>query len=237
MEQFVQDLIGGSQGAGAYLLVAGVLMLCGLGVPLPEDIVLIMGGYLAYEGNARLGPMIAVGYAGILLGDSIIYVLGRTVGSRLVQVWPFRRILSAEKRAQVEAYFERYGQRIVIAARFMPGVRAVTYFSAATVGMRYGRFILFDGLAALLSAPLFVLLGYIFGHQIEYVLHAVRRSQAVALGAIAGVVLLYVAWRLLRRRREAAARRALELSARLRAPKTADEPAAPSEVHSRGQNT
>ncbi|MGI5863499.1 MAG: DedA family protein [Myxococcales bacterium] len=194
MESLVGEILGGASGVGAYLLVLAVLLACGLGVPLPEDVALITGGYLAFSGAARLEVMVAVAFVGILGGDSFVYLLGRRFGSKLERRWPFRLMITPSKRRKVEGLFERYGQRIVVAARFMPGVRAVTYFVAGSAGMRYLHFIVFDGLAALVSAPLFVFLGYHFGANIEWLVGAVRRGQWAVIGllvAIAGVWLFF----------------------------------------------
>jgi membrane protein DedA with SNARE-associated domain len=99
----------------------------------------------------------------------------------------------------VEGLFARHGEKIVIAARFMPGVRAVTYFTAGSAGMPYPRFICFDGLAALLSAPLFVLLGYRFGRHLQQVIELMKKYQLIAVGLLLGTVLL---WAGVRRWRE-----------------------------------
>ena len=80
----------------------------------------------------------------------------------------------------------------------MPGVRAVTYFVAGSAGMPYARFICFDGLAALLSAPLFVLLGYRFGKHLQHVIELMKQYQLIAVGVLLGTVLLWAAvhrWR------------------------------------------
>lgn len=209
MESLVTEILTGASGAGAYGLVLGVLLLCGLGVPLPEDVVLITGGYLVYQGAARLHLMIVVAFIGILGGDSIAFFLGRRLGDSLTRRWPFRLIVTPAKHQKVEKLFARYGEKIVMAARFMPGVRAVTYFIAGSAGMSYWRFISFDGLAALVSAPVFVLLGWHFGNKIEWVVAGVRRGQAAVFGVLGGLVAAYVLSRFVRswlaRRREAAA--------------------------------
>ena len=194
MECLVGEILGGASGAGAYLLVLAVLLACGLGVPLPEDVALITGGYLAYSGAARVEVMIGVAFIGILGGDSFAFLLGRYFGDKLERRWPFRLMITPSKRRKVEGLFARYGQRIVVAARFMPGVRAVTYFVAGSAGMRYLLFICFDGLAALVSAPVFVYLGFRFGANIEWLVAAVRRGQWAVIGllvAIAGLWLFF----------------------------------------------
>lgn len=165
MERFVFDVVGSATGLGAYGLILGILFACGLGFPLPEDVALITGGYLAHKGQASLGWMMAVGFGGILAGDSIIFWLGR-LGRRAEGIRLLRRHLTPERIAKVEAQFARRGPVVVAIARFLPGIRAATYFVAGGARMPYGRFLLYDGIAALLSAPVFVFLGYRFGAQI-----------------------------------------------------------------------
>lgn len=186
----------------AYLSIFAVLVACGLGVPLPEDISLILGGFLVFKGAANLWGMVATGFLGILVGDSLIYLAGRRVGRRVRtgHGW-LARVVTPARRSRVEELFARHGEKIVIAARFMPGVRAVTYFTAGSAGMPYARFICFDGLAALASAPLFVLLGYRFGRHLQQVIELMKRYQLIAVGVLLGTVLLWAAvhrWREIR---------------------------------------
>ena len=199
MDILLKSLLLGSHGAMAYLSIFAVLVACGLGVPLPEDISLILGGFLVFKGAANLWGMVATGFLGILVGDSLIYLAGRRVGRQLRtgHGW-LARVVTPARRVQVEGLFARHGEKIVIAARFMPGVRAVTYFTAGSAGMPYPRFICFDGLAALLSAPLFVFLGYRFGRHLQQVIELMKRYQLIAMGVLLVVCLLWAAahrWR------------------------------------------
>lgn len=154
MQEFLTHLLTGTHGFLAYLSVFGILLACGLGVPLPEDISLILGGFLAHKGAASLPVMMGVGFFGILAGDSLIFLAGRRLGSQVGRSSSsgfFARVVTPEKRAKVEGLFALHGQKIVMVARFLPGVRAVTYFTAGSAGMSYWRFIMWDGLAALLD--------------------------------------------------------------------------------------
>jgi membrane protein DedA with SNARE-associated domain len=117
----------------------------------------------------------------------------------------FARIITPEKRAKVEGLFEKHGQKIVMIARFMPGVRAVTYFTAGSVGMPYWRFILWDGMAALLSAPLFVFLGFHFGSELDYLVAQIKKSQT---GVLIGLAVIGLGWFLWQRRKAAVAKAA-----------------------------
>jgi membrane protein DedA with SNARE-associated domain len=205
VEELLTNLLSNTQGVFAYGMVFLILLACGLGVPLPEDISLILGGWLAHKGAANLPIMMVVGFAGILVGDSLIFNFGRKLGKN-VGSKPggfFARIITPEKRAKVEGLFEKHGQKIVMIARFMPGVRAVTYFTAGSVGMSYWRFIFWDGLAAILSAPVFVFLGYHFGSELDLLIDRLKEGQTYVL---AGAAVIGVAWFMWRRRKAAAER-------------------------------
>lgn len=209
MDNFLKALLIGSQGWAAYGTIFGILVACGLGVPLPEDVSLILGGFLVYRGSADLAMMVATGFLGILSGDSIIFFAGRRLGNRArAEHGRFlRRLLTPGRRARVEALFARHGEKIVMAARFMPGVRAVTFFTAGSAGMPYARFICFDGLAALASAPAFVFLGFRFGKQLQRLIELLKRFQiATAVAILLGVFI----WVALQRWREARMARATQ---------------------------
>lgn len=226
MDQFLINLVSGAgSGIFAYALVFGVLLACGLGVPLPEDISLITGGFLVYQGKAQLGVMMAVGYLGILIGDSMIFYAGRRIGSRVgTQGGLFARIVTAEKRARVELLFKKHGQKIIMIARFMPGVRTVTYFTAGSVGMRYATFALFDSVAALASAPIFVYLGFRFGGELDWLIEQLKHGQRTVLLTVAALgVIGFLIYRWRSKREQALNQAALRAISR----ETPVQPAAP----------
>jgi membrane protein DedA with SNARE-associated domain len=138
-----------------------------------------------------------IGFAGILVGDRLIFRAGRRLGTRVGRAPTgfFARVITPEKRARVEGLFALHGQKIVMIARFLPGVRAVTYFTAGSAGMSYWRFIFWDGLAALLSAPFFVWLGFHFGDKLDYAIGLLKEGQIVVFGGLAVLGLAAFLWR------------------------------------------
>ncbi len=205
MEELLRSVLGEAQGPVAYATVFGILVACGLGVPLPEDISLILGGYLAHINAVNLPAMMVVGFVGILCGDSLIYMAGRRVGTRVgSRGGLLAKVVTPEKRARVELLFAKHGQKIVMIARFLPGVRAVTYFTAGSAKMSYWRFIFWDGLAALASAPVFVYLGYRFGSHLEVLIDKLKHGQMQVIGAVAVLGLGYLLYTRIRKRRAAA---------------------------------
>jgi membrane protein DedA with SNARE-associated domain len=182
-----------------------LLVACGLGLPLPEDVALITGGYLAGKGPpigvGSLPLMILVGLAGILIGDSIIFRAGATYGEALLQTRIGRHI-PGEKVERIIGLFERHGPKFIMLARFLPGVRAVTYFVAGTTGVPYWKFLLYDGIAACASAPAWVLLGHWAGKH-RMLRKAWQYAKEVQIGIIAvvlAIVVLWIAFALIRRR-------------------------------------
>jgi membrane protein DedA with SNARE-associated domain len=195
------DLLSGHSLHAAYVVVFTVLLLCGFGLPLPEDVVLVTGGVLAWLASplevatfrgmfhdTGLLTMIAAGLAGILAGDSVIFVAGRKFGARVAEIRPLRRIITPQKMEQVEKLIRRRGNVVVMVARFLPGLRAPTYFTVGHARLPYWEFLLFDGVAALISAPLWVCLGFYFGSNIEEAGRAAKHFGHYILAAVLVVV-------------------------------------------------
>jgi membrane protein DedA with SNARE-associated domain len=216
LERLVDHLQTQSLGLG-YAAVFGLLLAAGFGFPLPEDVPLIAGGVLAWLASpleqvtlagmlADRGfqAMVAVGMAGILVGDSVIYLAGRRIGRRVAEVWPFRTLVTPEKLERVERLLRQRGKVVVMVARFLPGLRAPTYFTVGHSRVPYWEFLLFDGLAALLSAPLWVALGFWFGDDIERAARAGSEFGSYILGAVVLLIVVLVGRSWLRRRRAAA---------------------------------
>ncbi len=209
MEARILQLVQ-SHPAYAYLVVFGVLLLCGLGVPLPEDITLIAGGYTVYLaqqhglGSPSLLPMIGVGFMGVLTGDVFLFTLGRWLGPRATKIWPFRTMLSKKRIERAQYFFQRYGAWTAFIARFAAGLRAPTYFLAGSMGMKRRTFILADGSAAMLSVPLLVWVAWRFGAQLDRVKVWLTNSKYAVGGLVAALIIYLVVKALLKRRRGAA---------------------------------
>lgn len=200
MEHFFEFLLG-FDGAAPYFLVFGILLACGLGLPIPEDITLIAAGYLAYAGNANVLWMILVGMFGVLFGDSLIFYLGARFGRRLTKKWIFHKLLPDDRLEMVRQQFHKRGDKILFAARFMPGLRAPVFFSAGTLHVPYRRFLAYNGGAALLSVPAIVWSAYYFGHEIDEVVKLVKRVEHGILLLIGlGVALILAKWYLTHRK-------------------------------------
>jgi membrane protein DedA with SNARE-associated domain len=152
-----------------YLGLFVVLMLCGLGLPIPEDVAILTGGYLAHRGITRYPITLVVALLGVVAGDNSLFFLGRRFGTGVVRyftlAWPGRQ----HQVERIERFMQRHGARAVFYARFLAGLRALIYLSAGSFGVRPAVFLFYDLLGALISVPIVVTLGYVFGKQIEMI--------------------------------------------------------------------
>ena len=174
-----------------------LLMLCGLGAPLPEEAALVGSGILLYQGHVEFLPITLVCSIAILLGDSIPYWLGRRWGLAALRKKWFAKILHPERFAAFERRFAEHGNWAIFTCRFLPGLRIPGYFVAGTLGMAYFRFLLIDTLGVLLSVPASIFAGKWFGGQIdrlrEYV-HDLHLWLALAVAMVVAAFLLR-AWK------------------------------------------
>jgi membrane protein DedA with SNARE-associated domain len=179
-----------------YVAVFIALMICGAGLPLPEDITLVAGGVIAGLGYANVHVMFALTMFGVLLGDAAIFLLGHHYGPRMLKWRLVARVLTPERYARVQEKFDRYGNRVLFFARFLPGMRTTVYITAGTTHrVSFWRFLLIDTLAALISVPFWVYLGYIGANNHEWLVMWMRRGQT-SLWVVVGILLvtLLVLW-------------------------------------------
>ena len=150
-----------------------VLMLCGLGLPLPEDVALLAGGFLVHRGVTHYPITLAVSLVGVVAGDNSLFFLGRRFGTGLVRYFGINRPGTKVQIDRIHEFMNRHGHRAIFYARFLAGLRALIYLSAGSFGVTPGRFFLYDVLGALISVPIVVSIGYLFGGQLEIAIHYV----------------------------------------------------------------
>ncbi len=188
-----------------YLAPFTVLMLCGLGAPLPEEITLIGCGLLVTEGHVGFWEITLVCSAAILLGDSIPYWLGRRFGLAALKSKLVARVLHPERFAQLERKFADNGNWAIFTCRFLPGLRIPGYFTAGTLRMSFVRFLVLDSLGVLVSVPTSIWVAHLFfekfGENLSGAAKAVSEANHFVLIGVAVLVLGVFVWRRIRRKR------------------------------------
>ena len=167
MALFVSNYIERFTYAGLLL----VLILCGLGLPVPEDVALLAGGFLAHRGVTRYPLTLVVSFIGVIVGDNTLFYVGRKFGSSFITYLGFGRPKSQRQIERLRRFMARNGHMAVLYARFLAGFRALVYLTAGSLGVVSPiRFFLYDSLGALISVPIVVSVGYLFGAQIESII-------------------------------------------------------------------
>lgn len=187
---------------GSYLtlIAVAVLILSGLGLPVPEDIPLLVMGYVCYCDKGNLMLIIPLGVAAVLAGDLVVYSMGRWIGMSLTKVWPFRKFLNADRLEWTRVRFNAHCGKTLFTSRFLPGVRTAVFFSAGAFRIPYWKMLAFNGSAALLSVPTIILAAYYFGSQIHAVQHWTSRAELALVLVIVAIIGLAVALKLARRK-------------------------------------
>jgi membrane protein DedA with SNARE-associated domain len=163
----------------AYAIVLGIAALDAVLPAVPSESLAITAGVLAGVGDLQVAPTIASAAAGAFVGDTSSYVLGRTLGRRAQ-----RRLFRGDRAKRALGWAERQlGERggyLIVVARFVPGGRTATTFTAGLVRFPAWRFVGFAAIAATAWASYAVLLGYLGGRVFE-------ESPLLALGVALGI--------------------------------------------------
>ncbi len=191
---------------GAIVLL---LLLAGVGLPLPEDIPLTLTGFtVAQQTNGQFVPghflmAFLVVLAPILGGDLIAYWLGRRFGLGLGhRIAFFRRVITPPRLARVQAWFTRYGSFAVFLGRQVAGVRFVTFFTAGAMRMPVPTFIAFDVLGCTVSVPIWFTLGALASVYGEgWLRQAMSTASHTILAVVVALLMLLVLMTWLRKRR------------------------------------
>ncbi|MBI2343734.1 MAG: DedA family protein [Deltaproteobacteria bacterium] len=198
METFFAFFSGG----GLYVAFLLLLLLCGVGNPVPEDLVLLTAGYFAYASLVELWPVVLVCYVGVVAGDSILYFFGRHYGQRIISHRWLARILPADRLERIRKNFQRRGHWTILLARFLVGLRSPTFLVSGVLHVRFRTFLLLDAIGAVVSVPFFVGLGYLFGNNIESIQQDMQHVGHWIMAIGIGLLLVWVWWIWWRVRRE-----------------------------------
>jgi membrane protein DedA with SNARE-associated domain len=150
----------------SYPAVFLLLVLCGVGAPLSEELVIITGGLVVAHSGASLSVMAIAAYLGIVAGDSALYRIGRSLGPKVFSHPKLSKMLTPARIGLLQGMFARRGAVAVFLARFLPGLRAPAFLLAGATGLPYRRFLLADAAAAWIPAMGMTWLGFRFGPQV-----------------------------------------------------------------------
>ncbi len=190
-----------------YLAMFGILFISALGVPIPEEPVLIASGLAVGWGQADFLKASIACVLGILAGDIFVFAMGRYYAARFLALPPFRWIFTRRRQVRIRALYRRHGNKTIFMGRFVPAVRFGVLVFAGQHKIPWARFLSIDIPAAVISGPLVIWVGKFAAQKIgdpeaarQFARRLVREGSFWIYAAIALVIVFYgVAW--LRKRR------------------------------------
>ena len=124
-----------------------------------------------------------------------MYWLGRIYGAKILRFRLMRKLVNAKRLRMVKEKFDRYGNRVLFVARFLPGLRAPIYMvSGITRKVSYFRFVFLDFCAAIISVPVWIYLGELGARNIEWLEEQIHRGQLI-IYIFTALVALFLVWK------------------------------------------
>ncbi len=173
------------------LLVLGIV-----GLPVPDETMLTLAGYLVYRGSLRPVPTLAAALAGTMCGITLSYVVGLATGYYLLHKHGRRLHLTQERVDRVHAWFRRMGGLTLTFGYYIPGVRHLTAYVAGASRLEYPVFAMFAYAGSVLWTTSFLSLGYLLGENWP---RGLSKEHDLALIGGAVALILVLLW-LLRQR-------------------------------------
>jgi membrane protein DedA with SNARE-associated domain len=172
-----------------YLGLFTLLILGGMGLPFPEDATLILTGVLIASEVIRPVPALLVVYTGVVIGDCILYYLGRRFGPKVVEHKGFRKLVSPARIEYLEDKFKRRGVWLILVGRHVAGLRAQLMVVAGIMRMKVWEFVLADAFSAVFTVAVMVFVGYKGGESINKLRRGITHVEhIVAVVAVAGFI-------------------------------------------------
>jgi len=193
-----------------YTVLVAMMFLSSVGLPIPEELTLVSVGIIAFMGaNPQIFPPPYVGapvvnihilawlaFMAVFLSDSVIYLLGRLYGSRLITHPKTKRFFPESAMIRIKKWTEKFGIYAVAIFRFTPGVRFPGHLATGMLHFPYWKFAAVDCIAAGISVPTQI---YLLGHYGEPILEKIHEFKIV-VAVVLGLVLVYFSVRWLYRK-------------------------------------
>ena len=175
-------------------MVYGFLLLLmtasSFGLPVPEEFTLVTVGFLAYTGQnqvpvspnaVNMYTLAIVSFLSVLASDILVYSIGRFNGEKLRKTKFFKKKIKQERYDKINSLFQKYSGFAIFGFRFMPGIRFPGHLTCGMSGVPFRKFLLIDGLAALVSVPTQVLLVAIYG---KIILATIDKYKYLVMGTM-----------------------------------------------------
>ena len=188
-----------------YMLIYGYwavffgVMLENAGVPVPGETILLIAGYFAATGEFHLALVMLVAATGAVIGDNIGFAIGHHYGRGILLRFGRFLFLTPKRVKHMEDYFRSHGNKTILVARFITGLRVFAALLAVASKMPWRVFFMYNVAGAVLWSVVITTLGYLFGQSLPLLVKWVGRSGTILL--VAAIVIAVVIWRVRRYRK------------------------------------
>ncbi|MFM7244341.1 MAG: DedA family protein [Planctomycetaceae bacterium] len=188
---------------GSYLGIILFLTLTGIGLPIPEEVPIVAAGVASrVKDGLKWYYALPACMVGALLGDSLMYAIGRFFGARILREHPWwSGFLTPERERTIESLIHKHGIMAFFVARFLVGLRSPFYLTAGMLRVKYRWFLFADFVCASVVIGGFFGLAYLFGERITGLIQVAERGVTAVVIAVAAIALAVVAFFSFRKRR------------------------------------
>lgn len=181
-----------------YIGIFILLVIGGMGFPIPEGVTLLVSGFLISHEIIRPIPAIVVIFSGMLTGDIIIFSIGRKYGRMIVTHRKFHRIISPESLSVLENKFNKWGTLFILFGRHL-GFHV--FLVAGIMKMPFLRFLVLDIVSSILTIVTMVTIGYIGGNSLQVLKRDITRIEHIGILLIVMILSVYLFFRYFKSRR------------------------------------
>ncbi|MCC6221478.1 MAG: DedA family protein [Deltaproteobacteria bacterium] len=188
--------LASDNGLVVHLSIFGLLVLGGMGFPIPEDIPLIVAGVAASKKIVHLPTVFATCYLGVMLGDQIMFFIGHFFGQRLILAGTKSRFfpsITADKLDEIREGLRKRRLLYIFVARHLFPIRSMTFITAGALRVPYFEFLAADAIAGLVSVGVMTSIGFVIGESltIDRIQHIAEQAHLYLFGIIAIILMLY----------------------------------------------
>ena len=184
--------------AYGYWAVFFGVMLENAGLPVPGETILLVAGYIASTGEFHLALVMLIAATGAVIGDNISFAIGHHYGRGFLLRVGRYFFLTPKRLEHMENYFESHGNKTILVARFITGLRVFAALLAGASKMPWRVFVVYNVAGAVLWSVVISSLGYLFGQSLPLLIKWVGRSGTIFL--IAAIVIAVIIWRIQKHR-------------------------------------
>ncbi|HSV33817.1 MAG TPA: DedA family protein [Pyrinomonadaceae bacterium] len=183
---------------GYWAVFFGV-MLENAGIPVPGETILLIAGYFAATGEFHLALVMLIAATGAVIGDNIGFAIGHHYGRGILLRFGRFLFLTPKRVEHMEDYFRNHGNKTILVARFITGLRVFAALLAGASKMPWRVFFMYNVAGAVLWSVVITTLGYLFGQSLPLLVKWVGRSGTILL--VAAIVVAIIIWRVRRYRK------------------------------------